>query len=105
MSLDKAIESGKEHRKQYRGCQAFDPGCRCHGGCTWCRDNRMHRTEKRMPVDDNGNIIGKHPKLDDENILETSIFQTQVHFIFMLSTSVNHHFVSQFVIRMVWSGL
>lgn len=73
MSLDKAIESGKEHRKQYSGCQAFDPGCRCHGGCTWCRDNRMHRTEKRMPVDDNGNIIDKHPKIDDENIFEISI--------------------------------
>ena len=26
-----------------------------------------------MHVDDNGNIIDKHPKLDDENILEISI--------------------------------
>jgi len=67
MSMNKAIESGKEHRKQYKGCQAFDPSCRCHGGCPWCRDNRMHRTEKRMPVDDNGDIVGKRPQYYDED--------------------------------------
>lgn len=67
MSMNKAIESGKEHRKQYRGCKAFDPSCRCHGECPWCRDNRMHRTEKRMPVDDNGDFVGKRPQPYDED--------------------------------------
>ena len=33
MTLDKAIESGKEHRKQYRGAKRVDPSCRNHGGC------------------------------------------------------------------------
>lgn len=66
MALDKAIESGKEHRKQYRGCQAFDPACRCHGGCLWCLGARMYRTEKRKPIDDDGKPIEKHPKLDEE---------------------------------------
>lgn len=67
MSMNKAIESGKEHRKQYRGSQACDPSCRCHGSCPWCRDNRMHRTEKRMPIDENGDIVGKRPQPSDED--------------------------------------
>jgi hypothetical protein len=33
MSLDKAIKTGKEHRKPYRGSKAFDRSCRNHGDC------------------------------------------------------------------------
>ena len=44
--LDKAIEHGKEHRKQYRGSKAFDRTCRNHGGCDWCKDNRLYRTNR-----------------------------------------------------------
>ena len=47
MSLDKAIKYGKEKRKQYRGGKACDPMCRNHGGCTWCRDGRLHKHKKR----------------------------------------------------------
>ena len=36
MSLDKAIEFGKEKRKQYRKSKAFDRTCRNHGSCPWC---------------------------------------------------------------------
>lgn len=36
MSLDKAIRSGKEHRKAYRGAKAIDHTCRNHGSCPWC---------------------------------------------------------------------
>ena len=43
MSLDKAIEHGKEHRKPYRGSKAIDPSCRNHGGCQWCEENRKHK--------------------------------------------------------------
>ena len=43
MSLDKAIEHGKEKRKPYRGAKAIDCTCRNHGSCTWCRDNRLHK--------------------------------------------------------------
>ena len=50
MSLDKAIKSGKEHRKQYgeRGdyCKSVDRHCRNHGGCKWCEDNRTYRNRK-----------------------------------------------------------
>ena len=46
MSFDKAIEHNKEHRKAYRGSQAIDPSCRCHGSCTYCLSNRMYRTKK-----------------------------------------------------------
>ncbi len=40
MSLDRAIEHGKEHRKPYRKSKAFDTSCRNHGGCPWCESNR-----------------------------------------------------------------
>ena len=47
MSLDKAIEHGKECRKRYRGAKAVDSSCRNHGSCQWCRDNRTHKNNKR----------------------------------------------------------
>ncbi len=43
MSLDKAIKSGKEHRKPYYKSESFDTTCRPHGGCPWCYGNRMHK--------------------------------------------------------------
>ena len=43
MSLDKAIEHGKEKRKPYKGSKAIDPTCRNHGGCPWCEENRKHK--------------------------------------------------------------
>lgn len=33
MSLDKAIQHGKEHRQLYTGGKAIDRTCRNHGGC------------------------------------------------------------------------
>lgn len=46
MSLDKAIKSGKEHRKPYRKSKAFDGTCRNHGGCPCCMKNRMYQILK-----------------------------------------------------------
>ena len=46
MTLDKAIEHGKEHRKPYRGGKAIDKTCRNHGGCPACLSNRMWRVNK-----------------------------------------------------------
>lgn len=48
MSLDKAIEHGKEHRKQYKGGKAIDRTCRNHGGCVWCEENRKHKYLKKL---------------------------------------------------------
>lgn len=48
MSLEKAIEHGKEHRKPYRGSKAIDPSCRNHGGCPWCEGNRLIRAKKEL---------------------------------------------------------
>lgn len=47
MSLNKAIEHKKEHRKPYTGSKAIDKTCRNHGGCEWCEENRKHKYEKR----------------------------------------------------------
>ena len=40
--LDRTIESGKEHRKKYRGAKAVDRTCRNHGSCKYCTDTRLH---------------------------------------------------------------
>lgn len=47
MSLDKAIEHGKEHRRKYRKAKAVDSTCRNHGGCSWCLENRIYKFEKQ----------------------------------------------------------
>ena len=47
MSLDKAIEHGKEHRKPYRKAKAVDPYCRNHGGCSYCEKGRLYKNKKR----------------------------------------------------------
>lgn len=49
MSLDKAIEHGKEKRKPYRGPKAIDCTCRNHGTCKWCEENRKHKFRDKHP--------------------------------------------------------
>ena len=46
MSLDKAIEHGKEKRKPYYGAQAIDCTFRPHGRCEWCRSKRRYQQLK-----------------------------------------------------------
>lgn len=46
MSMDRAIASGKEHRRPYRGSRAFDPSCRHGGSCSWCEGNRTVRAKR-----------------------------------------------------------
>jgi hypothetical protein len=60
MSLEKSIESGKEHRKRYYKSKAIDGSCRNHGSCPWCKNSR---TRKRKV---------------DETIVEESIQEWEV---------------------------
>jgi len=46
MSLDKAIERGKERRKPYYKAGKHDKTCRPHGRCAYCADNRAHKQAK-----------------------------------------------------------
>ena len=46
MSLDKAIEHGKEKRKPYYRSQAIDRTCRNHGTCEYCKGNRLYRSNR-----------------------------------------------------------
>lgn len=48
MSLNKAIEHGKEHRKPYRKAKAVDKLCRNHNWCSYCKGNRTYNTRKRQ---------------------------------------------------------
>lgn len=50
MSLDKAIEHKKEHRKKYYGTKAIDKTCRNHGSCNVCKSNRLYATAKKLNI-------------------------------------------------------
>ena len=50
MSLDKSIQSDKEHRKLCRVAKSIDSTCRNHGSCKWCHGNRTHKNDKRELV-------------------------------------------------------
>ena len=52
MSLNKSIEHGKEHRKQYKGAKSIDKQCRNHGSCEYCKENRLHMFKKSEPIID-----------------------------------------------------
>lgn len=52
MSLDKAIEHGKEKRKPYRGSKAIDRTCCNHGSCLWCVRNRKHKMRDKHPAEE-----------------------------------------------------
>lgn len=57
MSLYKAIEHGKEYRKQYTDSRLIDSSCRNHGMCPLCAGNRRHKQLRQMPINENGKII------------------------------------------------
>ena len=53
MSLDKAIQHGKERREPYRGSARFDRSCRAHGGgsaspCGYCQGNRLWHAYREL---------------------------------------------------------
>lgn len=48
MSMLKAIEHGKEHRKLYGGIMDY-MSCRLHHGpCRWCIDDRLYQSKKEL---------------------------------------------------------
>lgn len=65
MSLDKAIDHGKEYREKYRGAKAVDPYCRNHGRCSWCKRNRLYSSKKALEA--------AKEKMKDENHSDCSI--------------------------------
>ena len=46
MSLDKAIQHGKEKRKPYRGCKSCDPAYHNHDSDTYMIKGRLHNRTK-----------------------------------------------------------
>ena len=46
MSLNKAIEHGKEKRKPYRGAKAMCSACCNHGSDDWDLNDRVHKYRK-----------------------------------------------------------
>lgn len=52
MSLDKAVQHGKEYRKPYTGGKAIDRTYRNHGSCDYCRENRLHASKVQQEIAD-----------------------------------------------------
>lgn len=48
MGLEKSIAKGWEDRKPYRRGKGVSYGCRNHGSCQWCRENRTYQVRKEM---------------------------------------------------------
>lgn len=48
MSFDKAIEYGKEHRKQFKGSKYYERSCRNHGSDYIARRDRTYRNDKNL---------------------------------------------------------
>lgn len=46
MALNKAIASGKEHRKPWYGSSRFDYSCHNHKSCAYCRSNRTIQEQR-----------------------------------------------------------
>lgn len=59
MSLDKSIESGKEHRKQYSNKEKDRSKSERNQG-------KQHAAKKQTPIDGNGNPINKHNHFSEE---------------------------------------
>lgn len=47
MSLNKAIQHKREHRKPYHGAKVVAKSCRNHGGCPWCEGNMTYKYRKK----------------------------------------------------------
>jgi len=62
MALDKAILHKKEHRKQYRDSRLFSYGCRNHGSCQWCEENRLHHVNKKSLTNEEKRAIMSYTK-------------------------------------------
>jgi len=38
----------RTRKRPYTKSKRFDRSCRCHGSCSYCRDNRLHTERSRL---------------------------------------------------------
>lgn len=89
MSLDKAIEHNKEHRKPYRGSKAFDRTCRNHGGCNCCKDNRLYRANKLL--EKSNQELKEMKKVDNKTCTITLDVEQAGNLLSVIVTSKERH--------------
>ena len=66
MGHEKAIASGKEHRKQYHGTKLFDKTCRNHGSCPSCQMKRVFKHKRQEPAADDSYDYGEGNENDSQ---------------------------------------
>ena len=59
MSLDKAIEHGKEKRRPYRGAKAIDATCRNHGSDKWEEGSRRYKMRDKLAECDEEDLFAE----------------------------------------------
>ena len=52
----------RSYKKSYTKSKVFDPQCRCHSRCPYCRDNRMYNTLKKIEATNRYNSISSNSK-------------------------------------------
>lgn len=73
MSHNKAINSGSEHRKPYKGSKAWDHTCRNHGSCSYCGSNRLHQFNKakeRVKYEEDGLLTLEESSIPENTQIE-----------------------------------
>jgi hypothetical protein len=58
----------RSYKQPYTKSKRFDKTCRCNGSCDYCRENRLHQSNKLLTLDqelkiDNYNMIQPESKL------------------------------------------
>ena len=89
MSLDKGIEHGKEHRKQYKGAKAVFKSCRNHGDCYYCKDNRLYRSNKF--IEKSNQELKEMKKVDNKTCSVTLDVKQAGNLLSVIVTSRERH--------------
>jgi hypothetical protein len=66
MSFDKTYPNRKDQRKPYRGSKRFDRGCRNHGKCSRCEEDRLIQARREEPPDEREQIREALQELEGE---------------------------------------
>lgn len=89
MSLDKAIEHNKEHRKPYRGAKACDKTCRNHGSDDWAKNNRLNRSNRL--IEKSNQELKKMKKVESKTCTITLDVEQAGNLLSAIVTSKERH--------------
>lgn len=87
--LDKAIKSGKEHRKEYRGAKACDKSCRNHGSDDWAKSNRLN--SRNRLIEKSNQELKEMKKVENKTCTITLDVEQAGNLLSVIVTSKERH--------------